>query len=219
MKRLISAVVLAALSLVLMVSVATAADGFRYRSAGLLSWRSHASTIVGTEGANYGVDADGGYVDSTSRYISNVAEGLDTTSVLMLPADFCDSGRDSLPPVVLVFRNTVAGASGDTVYAYVQPYLGGSYQTAANFIARAADPSAINKCLTGVATTGVFALYNAATAYAGSETMASTFPFNVYLVPALSTLRSFRVITRSDDSAAMTGNGRISCEVLYTVCR
>ena len=219
MKRFISAVILAAVSLVLFASVADAAPGFGYRSAGLLSWRIHKDTIVGTEGANYGVDAAGGYVDSTSRYISNVAEGLDTTAVLMLPMDFCDSGRDSLPPIVLIFRNTVAGASGDTVYAYIQPYLGGAQTTGSNFITRAADPSVINKVLTGVATTGVFALYNAATAYAGSETMASTFPFNVYLVPALTTLRSFRVITRSDDSAAMTGGGLISCEVLYTVCR
>lgn len=201
----------------------TSADAaaVRYKSGGLLTFRTHKAAIAGTEASNYGVDGAGGYADSDYVSAPNAADAQDTSAVWMYPNDFCiPSASDSLP-VILIVHNSVAGASGDTIHVMVQPFMGGAQTTAGNFVAVAAAPAATNRVVTGAITAGAVRLFPAgsAAAFAGSETAASTAPLSTQFVPGFSAFRAFRVILYYDGTAAMSGNGSVSVEVLYPTCQ
>lgn len=210
----------AVLGLVVFAGVADSA-AIRYKSGGLLKWRTHAAATVGTEGPNYGTDAAGGWVDSSYFYVPNAADGKDTSAVWAFPNDFClASASDSLP-ILLVAHKSAAGASGDTLYLGVQPFLGGDQSTSSNFLATAAFPTVVNGVMPGASVAGAVRLFRSGSggAFAGSETAALTMPLSTFFVPGLDTFRGFRVITYGDGTAAMTGGGQVSVEVLYPTCQ
>lgn len=226
MKRFLAGLVLAAVTLALVSGVADAA-GARYRSGGFVLWRTHKAAIVGTESpgvngaVNYGVDAAGGYVDSTGFYVPNAADGQDTSAVWVWPADMCmQAGRDSLPLLRVVVHNSAAGAAGDTLHLGPQVFLGGDQSVASNFIAVAAFPAVTNRVVTGAIKGGAVDIYPAGTsaAFAGSETAASTAPYTVMIMPGMAASQGLRLISYGDGTAAFTGGGRVTVEILYPVC-
>lgn len=212
MKRFILGLVTSAVLLGVAAS-AYAAGPYTYKDGGLLQWRTHKSTIVGNEGWNYGADASGGFIDSTSFYVPNAADGQDTTDVWGYPKDMAfAAASDSLPLVVLEVQNTVAGAAGDSLHLGIEPWLRGT-----NFLATTAFPAATNRVLTGAITGGYLQLFPAlpAGAYAGSETAASTNPVTRIIYPALGVVHGFRVRSYGDGTAAFTGGGRVTVRVWY----
>lgn len=223
MKRILAGLALAALTLVLAATVADAA-GYRYANGGKLSWRTHLAAVAGTEptagDARYGVDAAGGYVDSTQFYVPNAADGKDTSAVWFPPNDFCIAAAADSMPVLLIVKNSAAGASGDTLHLGPQAFIGGDQSVAANFVATAAFPAVTNRVLTGAITSGTVRLFRAGAggAFAGSETAASTAPSTTMVVPSLDRW-AFRLITWGDGTAAFSGGGYVTVEVLYPVCQ
>lgn len=219
MKRFLAAFVLAALTLVSLATAATA-GGANYRSSGLLKFRTHSSTIIGTEGANYGVDSKGGYVDSTQAYVPNAADGQDTTAVWKFPNDFCiTSVTDSLP-IIVVVRNSVAGAAGDTIHVGIQPFMGGDPGTNGNYLTTTAFPQVTNRVLTGAVTSGAVRLFRAGSgaAFAGAETATSGQALTTMLIPGLDLYSGFRVILYGDGTAALSNGGIMTVEILYPSC-
>lgn len=223
MKRFIAGLVLAAISVVLIAAVSDAA-GYRYAHGGKMYWRTHQAALAGTESnsgdARYGLDAAGGYVDSTRFYVPNAADGKDTSAVWFPPNDFCIAAASDSMPVLLVVKNSAAGASGDTLHLGPQAFLGGDESVAANFVATAAFPAVTNRVITGAVTAGSVRLFRAGAggAFAGSETAASTAPSTTMVVPSLDRF-AFRLITWGDGTAAFSGGGYVTVEVLYPVCQ
>jgi hypothetical protein len=110
MKRLIAALLFAAVALTL-ATPAASANFIKYRDIGPLSFCTGCAAVTGQ-------------TDSTSKYM-NAAVGLDTSFVYAWPADVAwGAVADSLPIMVRVTR-TAAGASTDSVYVALQTAYGG----------------------------------------------------------------------------------------------
>jgi hypothetical protein len=103
MKRLIAALLFAAVALTL-VSTTSIAGSYRYRQYGsgpIQMPLGYASITTNN--------------DSTWRYLNLTTVAQDTSDALAVPADFCYTGTDSVPVIVTVELSKV-GVSGDSVY-------------------------------------------------------------------------------------------------------
>jgi len=220
MKRVLAAGLLAALVLTVAASVASSA-GYTYKSAGYLTFRTHAAALGPGVAGFSGTDASGGYADSTG-YSPGANDNQDTTAVFRLPADFCQpSAADSMPTFIVVWHvqaspsdNTQSTfGTGDSLYAVADPMYGASGISQTFGVT--------NKSITGSVAFGTQSFFVAAPSgsAAGSETMSSTNPRNVSVVPVLGLTREFRVRTYSDGTSATTGAYWVQGEVLYPSCR
>ena len=117
MKRLIAALLCAAVALTLLVSAAEAAGAYRYRTLGPLTIRTNKKDVSAT-----------GIFDSSLVTLGPAA--FDTTITYAFPSDFAiGMVKDSIPMIAYATRSQ-AGVSGDTLFIQMQNNYGTSLWTA-----------------------------------------------------------------------------------------
>jgi hypothetical protein len=182
MKRLIAALLLAAVAITFSTPALSAAS-IKYREIGPLSFCTGCAAITGQ-------------TDSTSKYM-NAATANDTSAVYAWPNDIIwGAVSDSLPIMVRVTR-TAAGAATDSVYVALQTAYGGGTGTGsgigtvpASFVANGWDFSQLAQI---GATAGGMSMF-----YPGRLRTNTLGPISLYSVPANSYGSAlFRVIARS----------------------
>ena len=232
MKRLLAVLLFAATALSF---AATAHAIVSYRSGGQLVWRHHQAAPTSSPNTFYGVSAnlpaDSSYVDSTGFWNPNTASAQDTSTVFKLPTDFqMPALTDSLPPVYIVFRSVptqalssgvltrtaaVTFASGDTVYAIIEPAFAGNPPVASGAGLLTGVPKAAITAFAGATQVGVLKIFPQVTGTTtGSQTATVAYPVCTALIPAFGISPEFRVRIWSDVSGS-TANAFCTAEVWY----
>lgn len=138
--------------------------------------------------------------DSLAIYAPNSADVQDTSAIITLPPDFVyATASDSIPCFVLRAERSAAGASGDTLYAVVQPSVSWNSFTEHSWL-----PT--YTLISGTATSGAQA-YRPATSYATSTNW-------VNVAPAYG-VRYVRVRLYADGTAATSGGGTVKVWLGY----
>ena len=218
LKKILAASLLGLAALSFAVT-AFGAPAYSYRSAGMLKFRHYQAVASPSFGwtATPSVGATAGYYDSTGCYNLNTSATYDTSVVFRLPKDFViPTASDSLPPVMLIFRSTAAFASGDTVYAIVEPAFTGDPGSAASTGLLSGSANDAITAFAGATQTGVLKLFPALNSTtAGSQTATASYPVCTAKIPTFGLSQEFRVRLFADKSGS-TANGFITCEVWYT---
>jgi len=141
--------------------------------------------------------------DSLSFYAPNSADVQDTSVVIPLPGFVVPVAADSMPEFVLVIEKSAAGAAGDTVYAVVQPSVGGGVFTEPTWL-----PT--YNVVNGAVKAGSYG-FRLATSYATSTNWTNVAPkFGVIAA---------RVRLYWDGTAAMSNGGTVSVKLGYLVAK
>jgi hypothetical protein len=190
MKRFLGVVFLFLAALLVLPSISQAGQTYSYRWIGPIQFCTGCGSTTGGE------------TDSTYIYKPNAADVQDTSMTIVLPTDFVyATDADSIPCFVLRATESVAAASGDTLYALITPSVDNTNFTEPTW-------SALYPLISGTATSAAYP-YRLATSYAAS--------LNWINVAPKSGIRSVRIRLYWDGTAATTGGGVVRVYLGYLV--